>query len=139
MVRQIISFRYSNKARCRQTFEINRLFRQKSNFKAGANRKLRRRICNRCIIPLLEFINNYGSITDEKEATTQTNQMNSHKTNNQQQNGSSVPPQQNSVYTHRYKNEQNQNNKRDLKTVETIKKEDPSEETLNLTTRWKKK
>ena len=71
-----------------------------------------------CIIPLLEFINNYGSITDERETTTRTNQMNSHKTNNQsnsryllklqtnnnqQQNRSSLLPQQNSVYTHRYK------------------------------------
>ena len=46
MVRQISAFRYSNKARCRQTFEINRLFKQKSNLKAGTNRKLQRRICH---------------------------------------------------------------------------------------------
>ena len=65
-----------------------------------------------CIIPLLEFINNYGSITDERETTTRTNQMHSHKTNNQsnsryvlklhtnknqQQNRSSLLLQQNSV------------------------------------------
>ena len=65
-----------------------------------------------CIIPLLEFINNYGSITDERETTTRTNQRNSHKTNNQsnsryvlklqtsnnqQKNRSSFLPQQNSV------------------------------------------
>ena len=106
-----------------------------------------------CIIPLLEFINNYGSITDERETTTRANQMNSHKTNSQsnsrfvlklqtnniqQQNRSSLLTQQYSVYTHRYKDRQTQNNKMDLKTVETIEKEDPSEETLKLTSRWKK-
>ena len=52
MVRQISAFRYSNKARCRQTFEINRLLKQKSNFKAGANRKLRRRVRNQLHNPL---------------------------------------------------------------------------------------
>ena len=38
-------------------------------------------------------------------------------------------------YTHRYKDKQTQDNKMDLKTVETIEKEDPSEKTLKLTTR----
>ena len=105
-----------------------------------------------CIIPLLEFINKYGSITNKRETTTRTNQMNSHKSNsqsnsryvlklqtnnNQQQNRSSLLRQQNSVYTHRYKDKQSQSNKMDPKTVETIKKEDPSNETLKLTTRWK--
>ena len=85
-----------------------------------------------CLIPLLEFINNYGSITDERQKTTRTNQMNSHKTNNQsnsryvlkvqtnndqQENRSSLLPQQSSVYTHRYKDKQTQNNKMDLITV----------------------
>ena len=36
-----------------------------------------------CIIPLLEFINTYGSITDEKEIITRTDQRNSHQTNSQ--------------------------------------------------------
>ena len=154
MVRQISAFPYSNKARCRQTLEINRLFKQKSNLKAGAKRKLRQRVRNQfnCIIPLLEFINNYGSITDERETTTRTNQMNSHKknnqsnsryvlklqtSNNQQKNRSSLLPQQNSVYTHHYESKQTQNDKMDLKTVEAFEKEDPFEETLKLTTRWK--
>ena len=35
-----------------------------------------------CIISLLEFIKNYGRITEEKETMTRTNQMNSHITNN---------------------------------------------------------
>ena len=52
MVRQISAFRYSKKARCRQTIEINRLLKQKSNFKAGANRKLRRRVRNQLHNPL---------------------------------------------------------------------------------------
>ena len=105
-----------------------------------------------CIIPLLEFINNHGSITDERETTTRTNQMNSHKTNNQskpryvlklqtsnnqQKNRSSLLSQQNSVYTHHDKSKQIQNDKMDLKIVEAIEKEDPSEETLKLTTPWK--
>ena len=107
-----------------------------------------------CIIPLLEFMNNYGSITDERETTTRTNQMNLHKANNQsnpryvlklqtnnnqQQNRSSLLPQQNSVYTHRYKDKQTRTNKMDLKIVEAIEKEDPSEETLKLKCRWKEK
>ena len=105
-----------------------------------------------CIIPLLEFINNYGSITDERETTTRTNQMNSHKTNNQsnsryvlklqtsnnqQKNRSSLLSQRNSVYTLHYKSKQTQNDKMDLKIVEAVEKEEPSEETLKLTTRWK--
>ena len=76
--------------------------------------------------------------------------MNSHKTNNQsnsryvlklqtnnnqQQNRSSLLPQQNSVYTHRYKDKQTRNNKMDLKIVAAIEKK--TEETLKLTTRWK--
>ena len=104
------------------------------------------------IIPFLEFINKYGSITDKRETTTRMNQMNSHKSNsqsnsryvlmlqtnnNQQQNRSSLVRQQNSVYVHRYKDKQSQSNKMNPKTVETIKKEDPSNETLKLTTRWK--
>ena len=79
--------------------------------------------------------------------------MNSHKTNNQsnssyvlklqtnnnqQQNRSSLLPQPNSVYTHHYKDKKTRNNQMDLKKVEAIGKEDPSEETLKLTTRWKK-
>ena len=76
--------------------------------------------------------------------------MNSHKTNNQsnsryvlklqtsinqQKNRCSLLPQKNSVYTHHYKSKQIQNDKMDLKIVEVIEKEDPSEETLKLTTR----
>ena len=58
--------------------------------------------------------------------------------NNQQQSRSSLLPQQNSVYTHRYKDKETRNNKMDLKIVEAIEKVDSSEETLKLTTRWKK-
>ena len=46
-------------------------------------------------------------------------------------------PQQNSVYTHRYKDKQTRSNKIDIKIVEAIEKEDPSEETLKLITRRK--
>ena len=97
-------------------------------------------------------MNNYGSTNDERETTTRTNQMNSHKTNiqshsryvlklqtnnNQQQNRSSLLPQQSSIFTHGYKDKQTRNNKLYLKIVEAIEKEDTSEETLKLTTRWK--
>ena len=44
------------------------------------NCKLRRYYVINCIIPLLEFINTHGSITDEKESTAQTPQTNSHQT-----------------------------------------------------------
>ena len=107
-----------------------------------------------CIIPLLEFINNHGSITDEKESTARTDRTNLHQTNsqsnsrhvlkpqtsdNKQQHRSSLLPQQISVHTHQYKNKYIQNKEIDLKTIEMIAKQDPSEETLKLTTRWREK
>ena len=52
MVGQISAFRFSNKARRRQTSKNNRLSTQISNLKAGANRKLRRRIRNKSHNPL---------------------------------------------------------------------------------------
>ena len=139
MVRQISAFRFPNKARCRQTFEINDSLSRSPISMPGPIENYDEEYVINCIIPLLEFINNYGSITDERETTTRINQMNSNKTNNQsnsryllklqtnnnqQQNRSSLLLQQNSVYTNRYKDRQTQNSKMDPKTVETIEKED---------------
>ena len=105
-----------------------------------------------CIIPLMEFINKHGSITDEKESTAPTDQTNSHQTNsqsdsrhvlklqthdNKQQHRSSLLPQQNSVHTYQYKDKYIQNRRMDLKTIDMFEKQDPSEETLKLTTRWR--
>ena len=71
-----------------------------------------------CIIPSLEFIKKYGSITDENEIMTRTDRTNSHQTNsqsdsrhvlklqtsdNKQQNCSSLLSQQNSFYIYHYK------------------------------------
>ena len=105
-----------------------------------------------CIIPLLEFINTHGSITDEKERTARTDQKKSNQTNSQSnsrhvqklqtndskhQHGSLLLSQQNLVHTYQLKDNYSQSKEMDLKTIELIEKPDPSAETLKLTTRWK--
>ena len=100
----------------------------------------------------MEFTNNHGSITDEKESTARTYRTNSHQTksqtdsrhvlkpqtsDNKQQHRSSLIPQQNSVHTHLYKDNYIQNKERNINIIEMIEKQDPSEETLKLTTRWR--
>ena len=105
-----------------------------------------------CIIPLLEFINTHGSVTDEKERTARTDQKKSNQTNSQSnsrhvqklqtndskhQHRSSLLSQQNSVRTYQLKDNYSQSKEVDLKTIELIEKQDPSAETFKLTTRWK--
>ena len=103
-----------------------------------------------CIIPLLEFINTHGSISDEKKATTQadkataqqnsqsqtrnvnkqpltTNQLNKHKPFQSLQANES-----NDLFTKPY----HRSIDMDIKTIESIEKDDQSEETLRLTSRW---
>ena len=80
-----------------------------------------------CIIPLLEFINTHGGITDEKERTARTDQKKSNQTNNQSY----------SVDTYQLKDNHSQIKEMHLKTIELIEKQDPSAETIKLTTRWK--
>ena len=53
------------------------------------------------------------------------------------QHRSSLLSQQNSVRTHQPKDNYSQSKEMDLKTIELIEKQDPSAETLKLTTRWK--
>ena len=54
------------------------------------------------------------------------------QTNNRQQHRSSLLLEQNSVHTDKYKDKYNQNKEMDLKAIEMIEKQDPSEETLKL-------
>ena len=153
MAGQTSALRYSYKAHCRQQLMLTDYLSRNQISKPQPIVNYDEEYVINCIILLSEFINNYGSIADEKKTMTRMDQMNPHKTisqsnsrhvlklhtcNNQQQNGSSLLLQQNSVYTPRHKDKQIQNNKMDLKTFETIEKEDPSEKTLKLTTRWKK-
>ena len=118
-----------------------------------------------CVTLLFEFLNNYGSITDERKSTTRTDQTaNPQQANNQiearhaqklqtssskRNNRSSLLPVQSSIYTfyiyvfyieilvtritiYHYKKKE-----MDIKTVENFELEDPSEETLALTKRWR--
>ena len=107
-----------------------------------------------CIIPLAEFISNHGSITDEKNTEAQTDKSKTPHTNSQSQTRSVIEPPlnknkhtersqsiaiPNSVTTdkvHYLKNNYHKD-KMDHKIIETIEKEDPSEETLKLTKRWR--
>ena len=57
---------------------------------------------------------------------------------NKQHNRSSLLPNRNTVRTPYYKNTTNKDKEMDLRTVENIERDDPSEKTLKLTTRWKK-
>ena len=106
-----------------------------------------------CLIPLLELVNNYGSITDERKTTKRTDQTsNSHYTNSQSEtrhvqklqtgdnkrnNCKSLLPVENSIRNPNYKNYHYKNKKIAIKTVEKIERENPSEETLKLTKRLK--
>ena len=107
-----------------------------------------------CVIPLAEFINNHGSITDEKNTEAQTDKPITPHTNSQSQTRTVIEPPlnknkqtersqstaiSNSVTTdkvHYLKNNYHKD-KMDHKIIETIKKEDPSIETLQLTKRWR--
>ena len=104
-----------------------------------------------CIIPLLEFTNNHGSISDEKKATTQTDKATAQQTNTQSQarNVNKQPLITNQLNEHKpfqtlQANEPNDlfitphncSISMDIKTIESIEKDDQSEDTLRLTSRW---
>ena len=105
-----------------------------------------------CKFPLLEFRNTHGSITDEKKSAARTDQKKLNQTNSQSnsrhvlklqtndskyQHRSSLLSQQNSVRTYQQKDNRGQSQEMDLKTIEMIEKQDPSEETMKLTSRQK--
>ena len=104
-----------------------------------------------CVIPLLEFINTHGSITDEKrieaqtdnKAATATSQSQSRRVNKIQLSESEQDKQwplkspQSKVRPTTNSTKQTVQNEMDIKVIEAIEKDDPSEETLKLTTRWK--
>ena len=105
-----------------------------------------------CIIPLLEFITTYGSISDEKKATTQTDKATSQQTNSQSQtrNVNEQPLTTNKLNEHKPFQTLQANEPNDLfvkphyrsinmdnKTIESIEKDDQSKDTLRLTSRWR--
>ena len=104
-----------------------------------------------CVIPLLEFINTHGRITDEKKLEAQTDevaalansQSQSRSVNkiqlseNEQNKQWSLKFSQSKVRSNTADTIQIVQNRMDIKTIECIDKDDPSEETLRLTTRWK--
>ena len=104
-----------------------------------------------CVVPLLEFINTHGSITDEKKVEAQTDEV-AASANNQSQTRSvnkiqlseyeqdkqwSLKSSKSKVRSNTADTNQTVQNRMDIKTIESIEKDDPSEETLRLTTRWK--
>ena len=107
-----------------------------------------------CITPLLEFINNYGSITGKmnKEARTdeiekcerKLNQSESSKRNepksdwNKTNKRSSLLPQLNTVDRNTINNvKHNHDTILDIRRIEQIEADDPSEETQQLVNHWK--
>ena len=107
-----------------------------------------------CIIPLLEFINNYGSITGKMNAEARTeqteeceqkfNQSASSKENEPKSKAkktnkrSSLLPQLNAVDQNTINSLQtNHETTIDIRRIEGIERNDPSKETLQLTNRWK--
>ena len=107
-----------------------------------------------CIMPLLEFINNYGSVASQKqlEARTDQNEQREQTINQSEQRRPNKPnpkedevnkrssslPHLNTVDTNRLNAIQTvQEITMDIRRIEQIEKEDHSEETLNLTKRWK--
>ena len=106
----------------------------------------------KCIIPLLDFINTHGSISDEKKTTTQTDKATAQQTNSQLQirNVNKQPLTTNQLNKHKpfqtlQANEPNnlfirphyRSIDMDIKTIESIEKDDQSEDTLRHTSRWR--
>ena len=108
----------------------------------------------KCILPLFEFINNYGSVASQKklEARTDQNEWREQIINQSEQNSSNKPkskenrankrspslPHPNTVDPNKPNVIQTgQETTMDIRRIEQIEKEDPLEETLNLTNRWK--
>ena len=105
-----------------------------------------------CVIPLLEFNKTHGSITNEKRMAMQTDKAEAHASNNQSQTRSANELSTNernkhwplqitqSVHKVRHttaENNQTVENKMDIIIIESIEKDDPSEDNIRLTTRWK--
>ena len=104
-----------------------------------------------CVIPLLEFINTHGGITDEKKLEVKTDgvaalaisQSQSRSVNkiqlseNKQDKQCSLKFSQSKVRSNTADTNQTVQNRMDIRTIECIEEDDPSEKTLRLTTRWK--
>ena len=107
-----------------------------------------------CIMPLLEFINNYGSVASQNKLETRTDQNEQREqTTNQSERSrlnkpkskenkankrSSSLPHSNTADTKKLNTIQTvQEITMDIRRIERIEKEDHSEETLNLTKRWR--
>ena len=104
-----------------------------------------------CVIPLLEFINTHGSITDQEKLEAQTDevaasansQSESRSVNkiqlseNEQDKQWSLKFSQSKVRSNTADTNQTVQNRMDNKTIECVEKDDPTEETLRIKTRWK--
>ena len=104
-----------------------------------------------CLIPLLEFINTHGSISDENKATMQTENNTAKQNNNQYQTRSVNKPltinqiNERKLFQTLQTSKPNDSHLRfehrsinmDIKTIESIEKDHPSEDTLRLTSRWR--
>ena len=107
-----------------------------------------------CIMPLLEFINNYDSVASQKkiEARMDQNEQREQAINQSERSRPNKPkpkankankrssslPHSNTVDTNKLNTIQTvQEKTTDIRLIEQIEKEDHSEETLNLTKRWK--
>ena len=105
-------------------------------------------------MPLLEFINNYGSVASQKklEARTDQNEQREQTVNQSERSRPNKPkskenkankrssslPHSNTVDTNKLNTIQTvQEITMDIRRIEQIEKEDHSEETLNLTKRWR--
>ena len=105
-------------------------------------------------MPSLEFINNYGSVASQKklEARTDQNERRDQTVNQSEQSSPNKPkskkykankrssslPHPNTVDTNKLNAVQIvQEITMDIRRIEQIEKENPSEETLSLTKRWK--
>ena len=97
-----------------------------------------------CVIPLLEFINTHGSISDEKKVEAQTNEV-AASANRQSQTRSvnkiqlreneqdkqwSSKFSKSKVRSNTADTNQPVQNRMDIKRIESIEKDDPSEKTL---------
>ena len=144
------SFRYKYQTHRRQTFSANRILEQESNIKAMPIENYDKEYVINFIIPLLGFINNYGSITGKMNSEARSdqiekceqkfNQSASSKANepkskaNKTNECSSLLPQLKTV-------DQNTNNilqtnnetSMDIRRIEQMETNEPSEETLQLT------
>ena len=153
MVRSFGSFLYKHQTYRRKSLSTNRLSEQKFNFKTRPENNDEEYVIN-CIMPLLEFINNCGTVGSQKKLEARTDQYEQREQtiNQSEQSRPNKPKPKENKANKRSSSLQHSNTvdtnslnaiqtvqetTRDIRRIEQIEKEDHSEETLNLTKRWK--